>query len=493
MVANLVADIEERGFHLNTGCLGVVVLLPVLTAYGHADVAAKVALQRTYPSWGYWFDQGADTMWEMWETDTRSRNHYFQGTVAQWLLENVAGVRNLSNGWERILVRPDGREQVDSAALRTDTVRGRVAVSWRRVGRVFQLEVQVPVGSTAEVHVPSAAVSDVTAVPAPFAGEPVFADGYTVYTVPSGALELHVADFVAAVLEVQPTFVNIRSWQIRPSRVGARLELGDRAPVGSRRPAVVLVAQQRFGGADLQHPLRVILPVRCQVQPSARGQPRGQQRDERRRDQPPLVVPLLRPRIREEHPYSGQRVRRQVVAQEVERVAVQQPDVVQLVLLHPQHQLPEPGRVHLGRQVIDLRRLRSQLRRRIPHPRPDLQHHRRFPPEPARQIDVTSRQILELPPQLTPVSIPNPLLPSRHPNTPPDMAEHPRLPDLIHRLHRPILCEPKHRLPRRPLSPARTAARPSRLDEPGGWASDVRTTGRTAFSVRLDRLGRRGG
>ena len=75
---------------------------------------------------------------------------------------------------------------MNSAALRTDTVRGRVAVSWRRVGRVFQLEVQVPVGATAEVHVPSAAVFDVTAVPAPFAGEPVFADGYTVYTVPAG-------------------------------------------------------------------------------------------------------------------------------------------------------------------------------------------------------------------------------------------------------------------------------------------------------------------
>lgn len=186
VVANLVADIEARGFHLNTGCLGVGVLLPVLSAHGHADVAAKVALQRSYPSWGYWFDNGADTMWEMWETDTRSRNHYFQGTVAQWLLENVAGLRNLSNGWERILVRPDGRSQVDSASLRIDTVRGRVSVAWRQVGRVLQLEVQVPVGATAEVHVPAEVASDVTVVPAPYAGEPVDRDGYCVFTVPSG-------------------------------------------------------------------------------------------------------------------------------------------------------------------------------------------------------------------------------------------------------------------------------------------------------------------
>ncbi|WBQ02820.1 alpha-L-rhamnosidase [Kribbella sp. CA-293567] len=186
VVANLVADIEARDFHLNTGCLGVGVLLPVLTEHGHPEVAAKVALQRSYPSWGYWFDNGADTMWEMWETGTRSRNHYFQGTVAQWLLENVAGLRNLANGWERILIRPDARSQVDSASLRTDTVRGRVSVSWRRVGRVFQLEVQVPVGATAEVHVPSDAATDVTVVPAPYAPEPEHVDGYCVFTVPSG-------------------------------------------------------------------------------------------------------------------------------------------------------------------------------------------------------------------------------------------------------------------------------------------------------------------
>ena len=186
VAANLAADVEARGFHLNTGCLGVGVLLPVLTAHGYGEVATKVALQRTYPSWGYWFDQGADTMWEMWEDDSRSRDHYFQGTVVQWLYENVAGLRNLQAGWERILVRPDARGEVDSATIRTDTIRGRVSVIWKRVGRVLSLEVLVPVGTTAEVHVPSASASDVTAVPAPFAGEASYQDGYTVYTVPAG-------------------------------------------------------------------------------------------------------------------------------------------------------------------------------------------------------------------------------------------------------------------------------------------------------------------
>ena len=186
VAANLAADVEARGFHLNTGCLGVGVLLPVLTAHGYGDAATKVALQRTYPSWGYWFELGADTMWEKWEDDSRSRNHYFQGTVVEWIFENVAGLRNVDAGWERIVVRPDARGEVDSASIRTETIRGRVSVVWKKTSRVLSLDVQVPVGTTAEVHVPSAAASDVTAVPAPLAGEASYQDGFTIYTVPAG-------------------------------------------------------------------------------------------------------------------------------------------------------------------------------------------------------------------------------------------------------------------------------------------------------------------
>jgi len=125
-------------------------------------------------------------MWEKWEEDSRSRNHYFQGTVVQWIYENVAGLRNVDAGWERIVVRPDARDETTSASIHTDTIRGRVSVTWRQVSRVLSVEVQVPIGTTAEVHVPSAAPSDVTVVPGQFASEPSYQGGYTVYTVPAG-------------------------------------------------------------------------------------------------------------------------------------------------------------------------------------------------------------------------------------------------------------------------------------------------------------------
>ncbi|WP_395575632.1 family 78 glycoside hydrolase catalytic domain [Streptomyces sp. BK79] len=181
---SLVADIERRGNHLNTGALGTSVLLRVLCAHGRPDVAYAVATQRTYPSWGYWHANGADTMWEMWPLDSRSRDHYFQGTVAQWLYENVAGLRPGDAGYRIFVVRPDARTGVDWARTSIRTVRGEAAVSWSRIDQRLRLTVRVPVGSTAEVHVPGEERSQVTA-PADadlLRAEPHF----VVYRVPHG-------------------------------------------------------------------------------------------------------------------------------------------------------------------------------------------------------------------------------------------------------------------------------------------------------------------
>ncbi|WNO70724.1 family 78 glycoside hydrolase catalytic domain [Streptomyces sp. AM8-1-1] len=160
---SLIDDIAARGSHLNTGALGTSVLLPALTAEGHADVAHAIATQKTYPGWGHWFEHGADTMWEMWPLDSRSRDHYFQGTVVQWLYENVAGLRPGDAGYRTFTVRPDARTGVTWARTAIRTVRGRVSAGWQRSGRELRLTVEVPVGSQAEVHVPAAGRSAVTA------------------------------------------------------------------------------------------------------------------------------------------------------------------------------------------------------------------------------------------------------------------------------------------------------------------------------------------
>ncbi|HYH34643.1 MAG TPA: family 78 glycoside hydrolase catalytic domain [Nocardioides sp.] len=153
---NLARDVREvRDGHLWTGVLGTKYLLPILTEYGHGDLAYRVATQVDYPSWGRWFEsaEGSTTMWEAWD-DYRSRNHYFLGTIDDWFAEDLVGIEPAAPGYREISVEPHPLGRLTHASGSTRTPLGRVASSWRKSGETFTLDVVVPVGATAHVSVP---------------------------------------------------------------------------------------------------------------------------------------------------------------------------------------------------------------------------------------------------------------------------------------------------------------------------------------------------
>ncbi|HEY8482920.1 MAG TPA: family 78 glycoside hydrolase catalytic domain [Spirillospora sp.] len=159
----LVRDIEERGDHLNTGALGTKYLLTELTARGHGDLAYKVATQRTYPSWGYWIDNGATTLWERWDLEARSRDHVFLGgAIAEWFTEDLAGIEPAAPGFDRITIAPQPLGDLTSVDASAPTPHGPVTVRWTRSGSGFVLRVNVPVGATAEIELPAKAADRVT-------------------------------------------------------------------------------------------------------------------------------------------------------------------------------------------------------------------------------------------------------------------------------------------------------------------------------------------
>lgn len=155
VLRRLVQDVRDRGNHLNTGALGTKALLPVLTEAGHADLAYEVAVNPTYPGWGYWFEAlGATTMWEEWNEHSRSHNHAFMGTVADWLHQGVAGIEPAAPGYSRARIQPHPVGDLTRAAAHVEAPTGRIASSWTRNAREFTLRVEVPVGTTADVLVP---------------------------------------------------------------------------------------------------------------------------------------------------------------------------------------------------------------------------------------------------------------------------------------------------------------------------------------------------
>jgi alpha-L-rhamnosidase len=192
VVAGLVADIEQRGEHLNTGALGTKVLLPVLTDAGYADLAYRIATNPAYPGWGYWFQGlGATTMWEEWDAQSRSHDHAFLGTVDDWLYQRVAGIEPAAPGYTRVTVKPYPVGDLTTAAAHVDTPLGPVSSSWTRTASGLTLQVTVPAGATATVFVPARSRRAVAApAGAGFAG---LSGGYARFTVGAGQHVFHAA------------------------------------------------------------------------------------------------------------------------------------------------------------------------------------------------------------------------------------------------------------------------------------------------------------
>jgi alpha-L-rhamnosidase len=143
-----------------------------LSGAGRTDVAYRLLHQTTCPSWLHPVLHGATTIWERWDgfTDERgfqapsmnSFNHYALGSVGEWLYRGVAGLDQEPDGvaWRRLRIRPRPGALTWARATH-ESPRGRVEVAWERADGALRLDVLVPPGATAAVHVPTADVGAV--------------------------------------------------------------------------------------------------------------------------------------------------------------------------------------------------------------------------------------------------------------------------------------------------------------------------------------------
>ena len=163
MMNKLVADIESRSWHLSTGFLGTPFLLFTLADHGRADVAYRLLLNETYPSWGYMLSKGATTWWERWNGDTgdpgmNSYNHYAFGSVMAWVYRSVAGIDTSTNGagYREIVVRPLLDPRLTHARGEYDSVYGRIVSDWNsKPSKSFSINLTIPANTKAKLYLPA--------------------------------------------------------------------------------------------------------------------------------------------------------------------------------------------------------------------------------------------------------------------------------------------------------------------------------------------------
>jgi alpha-L-rhamnosidase len=179
--------------HLDTGIFGTRYLVDALARINRVDVAMTALDQKTYPGFGYEISRGATSSWEEWlySSNMETHDHAMFAGVNASLYSQLAGIRPAAPGYSASSITPKAPPGLSHVAASIDTAYGRLAVSWSKTARTFDLDVTIPVNTTATISVPAlTGFRDVIAQPG--ARLVPATDGRTAYAVGSGHWHFHV-------------------------------------------------------------------------------------------------------------------------------------------------------------------------------------------------------------------------------------------------------------------------------------------------------------
>lgn len=147
----LVKAVTDCNYHVGTGFLSTVFLLPVLTEAGKTETAYKMLENTEKPGWLGEILDGATTVWENWE-GTASHNHYSPGAVCQWLFDTVGGIH--PDGEKRFVIHPIPGGSLTHAKVSYKSIYGMVESSWEKQEDKTVFTVTVPANCTARLMLP---------------------------------------------------------------------------------------------------------------------------------------------------------------------------------------------------------------------------------------------------------------------------------------------------------------------------------------------------
>lgn len=151
---------DEFGGHVSVGVVGIMQLMRALTEFGRLDMAYKLATLTDYPSWGYMAENGATTIWELWNGNTaapemNSGNHVMiLGDLLVWYYEYLGGIKALKPGFKEIRLKPYVPAGLDWVTCSYYSVYGQIKSEWKVKDGKFVWTFTIPANTTAKVWLP---------------------------------------------------------------------------------------------------------------------------------------------------------------------------------------------------------------------------------------------------------------------------------------------------------------------------------------------------
>jgi alpha-L-rhamnosidase len=123
-------------------------------------------LSTEYPSWGFEVMNGANTIWERWNSYIKGKgfennagmnsfNHYAFGSVNEWLFGNAAGIKVNEAGYKTFIIKPEiAKQGINYVKATYQSINGTIKSAWKKENNQLVLEIIIPVNTRADVFIP---------------------------------------------------------------------------------------------------------------------------------------------------------------------------------------------------------------------------------------------------------------------------------------------------------------------------------------------------
>lgn len=165
-------NVIAHGYRAVTGIIGTRYLPFALADNGYFETAGKIILNEECPGWLYQVKMGATTMWERWDSilpdgtpkanGMNSFNHYFFGSVMEFIYRRICGIDCSSPGFAKIKIRPAYVEGIESIRGEYDSVVGKITAGYQVQNGKIEYFATVPEGVPATVILPNEEEREIT-------------------------------------------------------------------------------------------------------------------------------------------------------------------------------------------------------------------------------------------------------------------------------------------------------------------------------------------
>src|SRR5208283_479411 len=161
-----------------------------------ADAGRSDLIYTTYSvdteGYGLQVKLGKTSLTEAWNGGTASQNHFMYGQLNEWFYHDLAGIQcdPAGPGFQKIIIKPALVGDLTWVKAAYHSIRGKIVSEWTHHSKGLTMNVTIPIGATATIHVPAAKLSlvkegGVPASSAPGVSYQRMANGKAVFTVGS--------------------------------------------------------------------------------------------------------------------------------------------------------------------------------------------------------------------------------------------------------------------------------------------------------------------